>query len=154
MLPAVTAWADPGGSVNGGMTGIAVYHRASGIFAAGEYDFMAAGSRVYGLCSEYKGALAIGWERFTIGPGTHKKASNPEQALEVIGVIRYWAVSWGCQLLTPAYPGDRNLATRQMLEKIGWWVKGKDDAQAAAQHLLAWILRTGQLPARERELLG
>lgn len=147
MLPPAVAWMDPGG-----MTGIAVLS-ASRHFSCDEFIFQDAGNKLYGLCSYYKSDLKIGWERFTIGPETHKLTRQPE-AMEMIGVARYLAQNWGCQILTPAAPDQRNMATPAMLKRLGWWVPGKDDAQSAAQHMLAWLLRTNQLPPRERELLG
>jgi hypothetical protein len=33
-----------------------------------------------------------------------------------------------------------------MLKRVGWWVPGKDDAQSASQHLLAFCLRENCVP--------
>jgi hypothetical protein len=142
MLPPCVLWIDPGF-----MSGFARLER--GRFLADEYPFKEAGDRLYALAQHYGPAMWVGWERFTVNAETHKKTPQPE-AMEFIGVARFFCLSWRCRILTPAAPGDRNTATQAMLRQLGWWVPGKDDAQSAAQHMLSWLLRTGQLPPAER----
>jgi hypothetical protein len=148
MIPVCVLWIDPGG-----MTGLASLGHMGTRFHADEYPFREACDRVYGFCSYWKSALAIGWERFTITSQTHKKSPQPE-ALEVIGVARWLAMSWGCQILTPAQQHTPGTADREQLQAIGWWVPGKDDAQSAACHMLRWLLATQNLPAREAGMLA
>ena len=148
MLPPVTMWIDPGL-----MTGIAVYYRYENKFEVDEYPFQRAGEVLWHRMSHFGSSIAVGWERFTIGPETHKLTPQAE-AVEIIGVARFLAGVWRCRLLTPAAPGDRDTATMAMLEKLGWWLPGKDDAQSAAQHMLAWMLRANELPPAERQLIG
>lgn len=139
MLAEATVWVDPGG-----MTGIAALY-GSTQFTADEWPFQEAGNRLRYLCSHYQNRLQIGWERFIINADTHKKTVQPE-AMEMIGVTRYLAQNWNCQILPPTMPADRNVATPAMLKKMGIWTPGKDDAQSATQHLVAHLLRTGDLP--------
>jgi hypothetical protein len=151
MLAPCTVWIDPGL-----MTGIAVLRGNDGAFMCDEFEFQEAGYEISNLCSGYQGSLAIGWESFTILPDTHKKTRQPEAA-EMTGVCRWLAGNYGCQLLSGrhgAQPGDRNLATMAMLKKLDWWVPGKDDAQSAAQHMLAYLMRSGNLPPSERAKLA
>ncbi len=145
LSPAVL-WIDPGLT-----SGLAILER--GEFRADELPFQAACDRIAGLCAHWKTALAIGWEKYAITPDTHKMTRQPE-AMEVIGVARYFAAACHCQVLPPTAPSDRNVATPEMLKALGWWVPGKDDAQSAAQHLLAYLLRTGTLPDREAAILA
>ena len=51
-------------------------------------------------------------------------------------------------------PEQRKVATMDKLRMLGWWLPGKDDAQSAGQHMLAWLLRSGNLPPRERAILA
>lgn len=146
VIPPAVAWIDPGL-----MTGIAVLER--GRFTVNEYEFQAAGDRLYGLCAQWRSALWLGWERFTINSQTHKKTRQPE-AMEFIGVARYLATAWRCTILAPAQQHTPNSLDRRRLEAIGWWVPGKDDAQSAACHMLSWLEKSRNLPPREREILA
>lgn len=133
-------WVDPGK-----MTGLAAWLPGNRVFID-EYDFMGAAENLSRACADWRGGLLVGWEDFTIGPDTHKKSADAHHAIEMIGIARWYARFYGCQILPMAKPGDRLAASRQMLERIGWWVPGKDDAQSAAQHLLSWMLRAGCVP--------
>ncbi len=93
----------------------------------------------------YREELHILWERFTILPSTHKLSPQPE-AYELPGVIRYVAARNRSVLLPPAQPADRNTATPEMLKAVGFWTPGKDDAQSASQHLLAFCIREHCVP--------
>lgn len=147
MLPPAVLWIDPGL-----MTGFA--RLESGIyFSADEREFMDAGHLIVGITAYYGASLAIGWERFTIFEDTHKLTPQPEAA-EIIGLARYHATANRCRILPDAAPGERKPATMAMLRKIGWWVPGKDDAQSAAQHMLAWLLRTDEVPPQQRAILN
>lgn len=161
MLPPAVMWIDPGG-----MTGIATLLSEPSLpgftdlahsyprFAATELTFENACAAIEGMCGMYAGHLAVGWERFDIGPDTHKKTrEGVYDALHMIGVCRYVVPRWGCRVLTPAAPADRLIATMDDLKRLGWWVPGKDDAQSAAQHMLAWLIRTGELSPAQREAL-
>lgn len=149
MLRPVTAWVDPGG-----MTGIAIWQSAmGGFFSAAEYPFDEAGDALWDLAGNYGRSMAIGWERFTVGPQTHKLTSQPE-AMEVIGLCRWVAHYHGCHVLTPAQQHSPDRADREALQKIGWWVPGKDDAQSAACHMLRWMKRENELPASVRQALS
>jgi hypothetical protein len=138
MLPPAVLWIDPGNQ-----TGFALLER--GRFTTYELPFQETGDRIYALCSIWKTALAVGWERFTIHPDTHKTSPEPD-AMHVIGIARWMSATWHCRVLTPAAPGDRDVATPAKLHAIGWWRPGLDDSQSASQHMLAWLMRTGQVP--------
>ena len=140
--PPVTLWIDPGG-----MTGFACWESGTDRFWADEYPWTEACDRLAGLAGYWRSMLYVGWEKFTILPGTHKLSPQPE-AYEFPGVIRYLAHVNQCGVLQPAKPGERNIATPAMLRKAGWWVPGKNDAQSAAQHLYAWMLRENCVPHR------
>lgn len=144
--PPVTLWIDPGG-----MTGFACLEM--GKFWADEYPWDRACDKLTGLAGYWKSMLYIGWEAFTILPSTHKLTPQPE-AYEFPGVIRYVARTWGCGLLTPAKPAQRNTATPDKLRNVGWWPAGKDDAQSASQHLLAFCLRENCVPYQISHLVG
>lgn len=139
-LPPAVMWVDPGKA-----TGIAlwsIYIRNK--FQVWELDFMGASRCIESICASYRHELWVGWEHFTIGPRT--PAADAHSAIEMIGVTRLHAMSYACTILPRAMPDERTVATAKMLIELGWWLPGKDDAQSAAQHLLAWMLRTGKVP--------
>jgi hypothetical protein len=143
-LPPAVLWVDPGLD-----TGLALLQNGSqpppgNSWWCDEFRFMEAGTYVESICQHYRGELAVGWESFDIRPRT--PPVDAHHAIEMIGVIRRISTRSCCQLLTPAKQEQRKTATRGMLTQLGWWVKGKDDAQSAAQHLLAWMLRENIAP--------
>lgn len=146
-LPPAVLWIDPGKQ-----TGLAFYGRASGQFHCAEKDFLAAGRAIEDTCGYSGSKLAVGWEQFSIRPTT--PPIDAHEAIEVIGVARMWALRFGCTILPAATQDSRKVATPAMLQALGWWLPGYDDAQSAAQHLLAWMLRTNSLPSKEAGILA
>lgn len=147
MLPPAVLWIDPGK-----VTGLAVYTRHPAQAAVDEAAFIPAGDRIELLCSAWGSNLWIGWEKFTITPTT--PAADAHHAIEMIGVARRAALRGQCHILTAADPNQRKVATQEMLKALGWWRPGEKDAQSAAAHLLAWMLRSNCLPAREAGLIA
>jgi hypothetical protein len=147
MLPPAVMWVDPGG-----MTGIALYTRSDEKLEVDEYPFQRAGEVLWGRMMHYRTALVVGWERFTILPDTHKLTPQPE-AIEVIGVTRFLAGVFGCRTMTPAGQMTPDAEAQRRLKALGWWVPGKNDAQSAANHMLAWMLKANELPPRMREMI-
>lgn len=143
-LPPAVLWMDPGG-----MSGIARYER--GAFSCGEYPFRQAGDLLYGMCQHWGPSLAIGWERYRALPG--KPQANAADAIEPIGVARYFATAFSCAILPEAQQHTPDATDQQRLKALGWWIPGQDDSQSAACHLLLWLMREGRLPAREARIL-
>ena len=136
--PAHLLWIDPGGQ-----TGFAWLYE--GVFGAHETGFHEACRQLEIQAMTWGHHLSVGYERFTILPSTHKLSPQPE-AYEFPGVIRFLAHKYGCRLLPPALPAERTMATAAELETLGWWPPGLDDAQSAAQHLLAFLKREHCVP--------
>lgn len=134
-------WIDPGK-----MTGLAYWAPWHQEWVVGieEYDFMQAADRIGAHCAAHRRWLLIGWEHFVITPKT--PPDDAHHAIEMIGVARLYAQLHGCQILPVAMPDERLTVSRKMLEAVRWWLPGKDDAQSAAQHLLAWMLRQDCVP--------
>lgn len=139
-------WVDPGK-----MTGLAIW-LPDGRFWAGEFLFQSAADIIEGACREYRSELRAGWEHFRVHPRT--PPDDAHHAIEMIGVARRAIYVNRCVQLGPAMPDQRLIAKPALLEAIGWWLPGQDDAQSAAQHLLAYMLRTGMVPAREQVILA
>lgn len=131
-------WLDPGGQ-----TGFAWLFGS--IFGAWEHPFYDACHYLEAACQAWGPRLHLGFEKFTIGPSTHKLSPQPE-AYEFPGVARFLAHKYRCVLLPPAMPAERNLATPAELKALGWWTPGRDDAQSASLHLLAWLKHEQCLP--------
>lgn len=153
MLPPAVLWVDPGG-----MTGLARMSLAGQQpgyqFSADELPFHEACTSIEMWCSGWGGSLAIGWERFDINAETHKKTrAGVHDAMHVIGVCRHLAYKYGCRAIEPAQQHTPTADDRAMLQRLGWWVPGKDDAQSAACHLLWWLIRSGELSPAQREAL-
>lgn len=149
MLSPAVMWIDPGG-----MTGLATLIDGR-VFWADEYTPQQAAEHIAFFCNRWNHGGMIGWERFHIGPQTHKLTQEPvHQTIEMIGVARYLAAVYHVRVITPAAPDDRKAASPALLRKLGIWPAGKDDAQSAAQHLVAWCLRTGNLPEHWRATLA
>lgn len=146
MLPEAVLWIDPGMD-----TGLAGLLGHGTMFYADEYGFMEAGTYIERFCQLYGPRGAVGWETYTVDPNRPQKDAH--HALEMIGVARRMVTLAMCRQLPPAAPGKRKVATTAMLQAVGWWVPAKDDAQEAARHMLAWLLRENLVPPRERELL-
>jgi hypothetical protein len=145
MLPPIVLWVDPGL-----VTGLAwLLHGWD--FHADEFGFMEAGTSIERTCATYQGMAWIGWERFTIHP--HTPPIDAHHAIEMIGVTRRYATHYLCKILTEAQQHTPKPLDQQRLKAIGWWVPGKKDAQSAACHMLNYLLKTGQVPPREREIL-
>jgi hypothetical protein len=147
-------WIDPGQ-----VTGLAVWvPQQSAVtftgFLADEWEFSEAADGIEWLCSNYRNHLTMGWEHFSINAATHKKTASAHHAIEMIGVARRYSLQYHCKNVGPAQPEQRKKATMAMLQAIGWWVPGKDDAQSAAQHMLAWMFRAGCVPDREAVTLA
>jgi hypothetical protein len=140
-------WVDPGR-----MTGVICWEPPGKLQFCKEHLFMEAGTAIEAACRWYKTHLLVGWEHFTIFPKT--PPADAHYAIEMIGVTRRLATQYNCKILEPAQPDQRNLATPEMCKALGWWVPGKDDAQSAAQHMLAWMMRTDCLPNREAGILA
>lgn len=146
MLPPAVLWID-----GGGMTGLAKLEQRQH-FLASEFAFRPACDQIWWMCSYYRGELWIGWERWQVFADTHKKTPQPE-APEINGVAKYAALVWGCRILTPAQQHTPDKQDQKRLKAIGWWVPGMNDAQSAACHLLAWLMRENELPPRERQII-
>lgn len=140
-LPACVLWIDPGGH-----SGLARLEHG-GYFTAGQWDFTSACDRIGGLCQYYRSGMWIGWERYRID--VRRPQDDAYDAIGVSRVAQYLAARCGCRILDPQDPGDRDVATPAMLKHMGWWRPGEKDANAASQHLAAWLLRLspGNVPA-------
>lgn len=134
----VVLWLDPGK-----VTGHASYVLPDGPFMSGELEFQDVGNQLEFMTSSYGQTLTLGWETFIVTP---KSGPDAHYALEVIGVARWLGQKYSVELLPPVPASSRSLAGLQKLKRIGWFKPGKGHANDAAQHLLAWLIKTRQLP--------
>jgi|SRR5215469_4974668 len=146
MIPEIVSWWDPGG-----MSGQAVLYNHGALFYADEYPFEKVGDQAEDVCQTWGPGLTIGIERYHAIPG--KPQTNAGDAYRPMGVIEHYALRYGCHLVW-ANPADRLTIPTKALQKMGFWVPGKDDAQEAARHLVAWCEREHVLPPRERAILS
>jgi hypothetical protein len=141
MIAPVVMWIDPGG-----LSGIARLERGRE-FSACEWPFMEACRIIVGCCAQYRQSLAVGWERYRID--VHRPQDDAYDAIGVSRVADWAAHTWGCQVLQPQDPGDRKVASPQLVQALGWWRPGEKDANAASQHLAAYLMRLppGHVPS-------
>ena len=147
MIPEAVLWCDPGD-----MTGLAWLTGHGTRFYAWEFPFFEAGDQIEAACQQQGGRLAVGYERYDIR--TKLPQTHAYDAIGIIAVTRRAVRRYGCQPLAPAQQHTPTPAERRELEAIGWWVKGRNDAQSAACHMLRWLRQSGNLPARERAILS
>ena len=147
MIFPTVMWIDPGD-----MTGIAWLLNGGTQFQADEYSFGNAAYQIEVWCAAHRAQLAIGWERYTIR--RDKPQTHAYDALGIIGIARYLTAKHHCYVLPPAEQHTPKTFERKQLEAIGWWVPGKDDAQSAANHMLRYLWRSGNLPPREAAILS
>jgi len=126
------------------LTGLAWWHQDHG-FHADQCPFEQAGDWIEDTARIGGRGCRMICERYVPLPDLPQ--DDAHFAMEMIGVARRAALKNGCTFAEPR-PGDRLIATPAMLRKIGWWMPGLKDANAASQHLLADMLANrGYLPA-------
>lgn len=97
---------------------------------------------------QYESDLTIVYEKFTITAQTLRKARESD-AIHVIGVLRFAAHVFGCELVEQK-PGDaKNFATDDRLKKLGLYLPGKDHARDAARHYVVFAVRNGLIRPEE-----
>jgi hypothetical protein len=139
--PELIMWVDPGL-----VTGWATWQPAARQFHSGvSGGLLDTGEFTSQTLSPICGNATIGWEAFTIRPGSSRLALDTT-ALEVIGAVKWIAHTLGVKVLKPAQPGERKLGQKH-LAAVGWHRTGPDHADAAAAHLLSFLIRERQLPA-------
>lgn len=84
----------------------------------------------------------IGCEEFTINSQTHKR-NHARWAMDGIAVVRYVAHPIAnCAFETQGRGSAKNLATNEVLRKIGWWRQGSDEhVRDACRQLLLLLAR-------------
>lgn len=139
--PSLVLWLDPGL-----VTGWATWRPAAALFTAGHVTgVIAAGELIDEMLSLADGNGAVGYENFTIRPGSSRLRLNTT-ALEVIGVTKWAAHLAGCRVLPQLQPDARKLGEKH-LKTVGWNRPGPDDVTSASSHLLSYLLQERQLPA-------
>ena len=139
--PSLILWLDPGLD-----TGWAVWYPVASQFYSGHVKGMLeAAELIHEHLSLTDGFAVVGWEGFTIRPGSSRLALDTT-ALEVIGAARWIAKETGTRVLPPPQPDARKLGNKH-LKTVGWHRTGSDDRTSAASHLLSYLLQERQLPA-------
>lgn len=100
-------------------------------FLAYELDFDNLATHMDGYFSETKEII---YEKYTITGETLKKTRQYE-ALEVIGMLRYFALVEDIPLIDQTPGNAKRLATDDRLRDLGWYIPGKGHATDAARHM-------------------
>jgi len=147
MIHPMVMWMDPGLD-----SGLAWLWDTGTRFAANEFRLPELVGQIENTCARYGPLMACGYERYFPIPG--KPQTNASDAIEPIGVLKSAAIRYGCHMLKPAEPCTPKTEDRLQLEAIGWWVPGKDDAQSAANQMLRYCRRSGNLPPHVAAVLS
>lgn len=130
-------WVDPGAP-----SGWACLSPLACHFESGELHLLALGEL---LSRRLEAAAGIGWEQFTIRPGSGRYTGDTS-APETIGMLRWLAYKHSVPVIGEVQPGDRSLGEKH-LAAVGWRKPGLEDANVAAAHLLSYCIGSRQLPA-------
>jgi hypothetical protein len=82
----------------------------------------------------------IGWEAFVIRPGS-SHLDLDTTALEVIGTTKMTAADLNATVPWPQQPADRSLGEKHLMT-VGWYKPGCEHANAAAAHLLSYLIES------------
>lgn len=146
--PRFVIWLDPGTT-----TGVAWYDTTTEKFGSCQV----ATETLRGLLEErlapYPGEhAALGYETYLALGGP--RAGDPGPSNKAIGIACDVVEGHGAVLLKPMPSSARKIAAYDnRLHKLGWHKPGRGHANDAAQHLLAWILRTPPVPLRIKRAL-
>lgn len=139
-------WLDPGKT-----TGIASYLADADNFQSGQLDFLGTCQTLERWATSRYILLKLGWEKYIVTGG--RRTGLPEYSYEVIGVAKWMCSRYGIEPLPSVPSSARIVASHAMLKKVGWYAPGNGHANDAAQHLLAYYLRTRTLPSQLHEKL-
>jgi hypothetical protein len=81
-------------------------------------------------------------ERYIITPETAKKSQQPD-ALEVIGMLRYFSVTEHIPMQYQTSAQAKRMITDERLKEVGWYTKGLEHGNDAARHMLFYYLKQG-----------
>lgn len=138
-LPKFVIWLDPGLHTGwAALTDGAEFHSGEGILP--EIGELLTAHGIW-----HREDMAIGWEQYIVAPGGGR-AGSPGPPIEVIGMARWLGFYHHCQMLKPVPSAMRTVVKPEHLKKLGWYRPGKDHANQAARHLLAWMLREKLVP--------
>ncbi len=62
-------------------------------------------------------------------------------ALNIIGMLRYFSVSDGKPLFLQPASDAKSFCDNKKLKEVGWYVPGKEHAMDAARHLFLWCTK-------------
>jgi hypothetical protein len=101
------------------------------------------------LLHEHRAELKLGWEAYLLTPGG---LHGDPVALKVIGVLEYLANRHVVEVLRPQ-PSSTRLLGADKLMAVSWHRPGERDANAAAAHLLTYLLATKRLNRNLTQLI-
>lgn len=134
----LVVWLDPGLT-----TGMAWWDPRVEIFGSWQYEKGDLLKRIEYLVQTHEGQVGIGCEHYIIAG---RSPGNPKPSLEVIGAVEAGAGEGRYCLLPPMPSAARKLGSAVLLRRLGWYKPGKDHANDAAMHLLAYLFREKRLP--------
>lgn len=85
-------------------------------------------------------------ERLSISERTIRTAGEVMEAIEQLGVVRYWASKHGIKMVLSNPSDAMKFATDAKLRRGGMWVPGKEHARDASRHLLTRLVEWGRWP--------
>lgn len=83
------------------------------------------------------GERAFVYERFQITPMTAKNSPQPT-ALEIIGVLKYFAYVYKIKVYEQTPTNAKRFSTNKKLKELGLYATGQEHCRDAARHYLLW----------------
>lgn len=129
------------------MTGWAIWNSGSHQFTSGQEDFEGFAYTLEEAAHHIELYIV---ERYTINADTAKKSPQPE-ALEVTGMVRYFATMERTPMLMQSPSEAIGFATDDRLREVGWYRPGKGHANDAARHLFLYFVKQEMIYFYENE---
>lgn len=85
------------------------------------------------------------YERFQMTSGSSKMSPQPH-ALEIIGVMKYFAYVYSIPLFEQRPVDAKRFSSDKKLKEYGLYATGMDHARDAARHYLLWRVKQEGLP--------
>jgi hypothetical protein len=89
-------------------------------------------------------------ERYIISLDTIKK-SRQSDALEVIGMLRYFSVTEDIPIVYQTAAQAKRMISDESLRNVGWYTRGLEHGNDAARHMLFYYLKQGWAKAEGDE---
>lgn len=118
------------------MTGIALWTPSDGVWSTALPQHEAEDWLAHEIFYANRKPTEIVLEQLVISAATVRKGRQVQRAIEMAGVVKYFARTAGIPLEEQMPSSVMNFARDEVLKRIGWYVKGPDHQRDARRHIL------------------